>query len=370
MINNRKTCCFFNFASHYREEIYLKMEEELNADFYFGDVENDKIKKIDYKLFKRQVTELHSIRLFSNFVIVKKAVFLAFKPYSHHIITGEYYNISTWLIMVLNMLLGKKTYLWTHGWYGNETFIKKTIKKIYFSLSTAVFLYGDYAKKLMIKEGFSENKLHVIYNSLDYEQQLIMRNELKENNYFKSLFGNENPVIIFTGRITKVKKLEQLLEAQKKLIDLNYPINVFIVGDGPERDKLVSFSEDQGLSRYTHFFGSCYDEQLIAEFYYNANVCVSPGNVGLTGIHSMTYGCPVISHDNFYEQMPEFEVIVNRQTGFFFEQNNIEDLVLKINEVLKLNKEELRKNCFKMIDSKFNTRYQIEVFKKILTSTL
>jgi glycosyltransferase involved in cell wall biosynthesis len=366
MNDNRKICCFFNFASHYREEIYLKMEEELNADFYFGDVENEKIKKIDYKLFKRKINELHTIRLFSNFVIVKKSVFLVFKPYSNYIITGEYYNISTWFMMILNRLFGKKTYLWTHGWYGNETFIKKIIKKLYFSLSTGVFLYGDYAKNLMVKEGFLDNKLHVIYNSLDYECQLKIRNELNSKPLYNTIFGNDNPVIVFTGRITKVKKLEMLLEAQKKLIDSNIPINVFILGDGPEMNKIKLCSESLGIKDEVRFYGSCYDEQLIAEFYYNANICVSPGNIGLTGIHSMTYGCPVISHDNFHEQMPEFEVIVDGETGFFFQQNNIEDLVLKINEILKLNKEELRNNCFKMIDSKFNTRYQIEIFKNII----
>lgn len=366
MRNNRKICCFFNFASHYREEIYLKMEKELDADFYFGDIENGKIEKIDYRLFKRKINEFHTIRLFSNFVIVKKALFLVFKPYSNYIITGEYYNISTWLMMMINVLLGKKTYLWTHGWYGNENFIKKNIKKIYFSLSTGVFLYGDYAKKIMIEEGFSSKKLHVIYNSLDYENQLKIRNKLYSKPLYNTIFGNDNPVIIFTGRITKLKKLDILLKAQKKLIESNSPINVFILGDGPEFNNLKFYSKGLGIKNEVHFYGSCYDEQLIAEFYYNANVCVSPGNVGLTGIHSVTYGCPVISHNNFCEQMPEFEVIVNRETGFFFQQNNLEDLVLKIKEVLKLNKEELRNNCFKMIDSKFNTRCQIEVFKNII----
>lgn len=365
MENKGKICCFFNYASHYREEIYLKMEKELDANFYFGDVENGKIKKTDYQLFKGKIKELHTIRLFSNFVIVKKSLLLVFKPYSIYIITGEYYNISTWYIMLLNRLLGKKTYLWTHGWYGDESFVKKSIKKIYFSFATGLFLYGDYARELMIKEGFLGKKLHVIYNSLDYEKQLEIRNKLVSKPLYKNIFGNDNPVVIFTGRITTVKKLDMLLQAQKKLIDSSNPINVFILGDGPESDNLKVLAEKLHINNEVHFYGACYDEQLIADFYYNADVCVSPGNVGLTGIHAMTYGCPVISNDNFCEQMPEFEVIVNGETGCFYEQNNIEDLGVKIEKILELDKKELRDNCFKVIDSKFNTRYQIEVFKNI-----
>lgn len=36
------------------------------------------------------------------------------------------------------------------------------------------------------------------------------------------------------------------------------------------------------------FYGSCYDEQTNAELIYNADMCVAPGNVGLTAIHAMT----------------------------------------------------------------------------------
>ncbi|MEZ4897633.1 MAG: hypothetical protein R2806_12390 [Saprospiraceae bacterium] len=64
----------------------------------------------------------------------------------------------------------------------------------------------------------------------------------------------------------------------------------------------------------------------LSTFFYNSAVCVSPGNIGLTGVHSMSFGCPVISHNNFVEQMPEFEIIREGETGYFFQQNNILDL--------------------------------------------
>ena len=54
----------------------------------------------------------------------------------------------------------------------------------------------------------------------------------------------------------------------------------------------------------------CYNEEANAELLYNASVCVCPAEVGLTAIHSLLFGTPVVSNDNFDEQMPEFESII------------------------------------------------------------
>ena len=44
---------------------------------------------------------------------------------------------------------------------------------------------------------------------------------------------------------------------------------------------------------------------------------------------------PVISHDKFDIQMPEYEAIIDDLTGSFYEYNNIDDLVLKIHHWIK-----------------------------------
>lgn len=361
-----RICAIFNYAPHYREEIFDKMEQSFDIDFFFGDVEINKIKKVNYQIFDKEPTDLKTIKIFGFFTWIKGSIKLCFKNYNYYILTGEPYCLSSWLVLILNIFLRKKTYLWSHGWYGDENNLKKIIKKVYFKLSTGVFLYGDYAKEKMIAEGLSSEKLNVIYNSLSYEKQLVIRNGLKEKNIYADYFQNDYPVLIFTGRLTVVKKLEQLVNAQKKLIDAGNYCNVFIVGDGPDRKHLMDLIQSYKIGNYVHFFGECYDENKIADFYYNANCCISPGNVGLTGIHSMTYGCPVISHDNFCDQMPEFEVIRDGVSGAFFKQDDIESLVSAITNVLKLDRDIIRENCFNIIDQSFNTRTQIEILKRVI----
>ena len=94
---------------------------------------------------------------------------------------------------------------------------------------------------------------------------------------------------------------------------------------------------------------------------------MSPGNVGLTCIHSLSYGTPVCTHNNFFNQMPESEIITDGKNGIFFEENSLEDLKEKIifwfdNLHGKYSKEFIRKK----IDESYNPANQIKIFNNII----
>ena len=109
-----------NFPSHYRENIFLKMEDELNSDFVFGNTDIKTINTVDFNKFKKKPILLKTIKIFGPVNYIKGSLKFCFKPYKKYLLTGEYYCISVWMILITNMLIKKKTYLWTHGWYGNE----------------------------------------------------------------------------------------------------------------------------------------------------------------------------------------------------------------------------------------------------------
>lgn len=365
-------CCIFNYGSHYRKSIYQLMDQELKCDFFFGDNLPGNIKKMDYHSLKGYKKSLRNIWLFNNFYWQKNSVNLVFKPYKHYLIDGEPYCISSWIILILAKMLGKKTYCWTHGWYGKEGNLKRNLKKIFFGLAHHIFLYGDYAKSLMLKEGFKASKLSCIYNSLDYELQLSLRKVMVPGEIYKKYFKNNNPVLIFTGRLTPEKKLSMLLDALARLNSMSYPVNLILVGSGEMTDSLKELGKSLQIDKQVWFYGACYDEKELSELIYNADLCVSPGNVGLTAIHAMTYGTPVLTHNNYPFQGPEFEAIEESKTGTFFDHDNLESLVVQIQFwfSLPLNREQIRSNCFKVIDTKYNPFYQINVLKEQLISPI
>lgn len=366
-----RVCCIFNLAAHYRAPIYKLIDKEIKSDFFIGDNVKSPMKKMNYSELSGFKGELKNIYLLGNIYSQKGAIKTVFSDYKHYIITGEPHCISTWIILLLARFTTKKTYLWTHGWYGDETSLKKYAKKVFFGLANHILLYGDYARKLMIEEGFYPEKLHCIYNSLDYDTQLAVRKSLKESDIFKNRFHNNYPVLCYVGRIQKSKRLDILIESIE-LLWKKYEklVNLVIVGKESDDAGIEGIVENYKLSDNVWFYGPSYDENELGAIFFNSNLCVSPGNVGLTAIHSLTYGCPIITHNSFENQGPEFESITPGVTGDFFEEKNIDDLAFKINTWLELhptNDDIIRKECYKVIDDKYNPHYQIQLLKSLLT---
>jgi glycosyltransferase involved in cell wall biosynthesis len=221
----------------------------------------------------------------------------------------------------------------------------------------------------MLQNRFNENKLTVIYNSLNYSAQLPIRNRLRFSQIYSNHFENNNPVILFIGRLTKIKKIPIILHAIYNLKISGINCNLAIVGEGEEHAKLIELSTKLSIDTNVWFYGPCRDEEKIAELIYNSKAMVSPGNVGLNAIHSLMYGTPVITHSTFSLQMPEFESIILSSTGSFFEYDSIKDLCEHIKHWIFLHDSErkiIRERAFTTIDSFFNPTYQLNKFSMIL----
>lgn len=360
--------CFFNRSSiHYRKNIYMLMDKELPCDFYFGDSRPGKIEPVPYELLEHFKGELHNVTI-GPFYWQKGLLKLLKSDYTDFITPGETYCLSTWVMLFLAKRYKKNIFLWTHGAYGDEKGFKKRLAIRSKSKAKGVFLYGEYAKNILVKWGVPESKLHVIYNSLSYDEQLPLRKSITPSDFYQKHFSNDNSNIVFIGRLTSVKKLDQILKAVALLKEQGLLFNVTFIGDGTEKQKLEALTNELDLQNNVWFYGACYDEKKIAEFLYNADLCVSPGNVGLTAMHAMTFGCPVISHDNFPLQMPEFEAIEEGKTGGFFKENDINSLAETIKKWQTNcgDREEIRKACYKVIDEKYNPHLQVEIIKKVI----
>jgi len=365
-------CSINNLAPHYRYAMFALMDQQLNCDFYIGDRIATPILPMNVDALKGYRKTLTFIPLPGNFYWQKGAVRIAFDSYKYYLVDGEPYCLSNWLILLITKLLRKKTWLWSHGWYGDENLLKKVVKKIFFHLSDKVLLYGDYARNLMIAQGFDAYKLVCIYNSMDYDKQVKIRASLSDAAIYTTHFNNDDPVLIYIGRIKKEKKVDQLITAGRELNDKGKPCNLVIIGEEVEETRTRSLVSGYSLNDRVWFVGPLFDESRLGEFIYHADVCVSPGNVGLTAIHCLTYGTPVITHDHFPRQGPEFEAITPGVTGAFFNENSVADLCEKIIPWLSLTpekRESTRQACYKTIAGKYNPQYQIAVLKNLINVT-
>ena len=368
--NSFKVCCIFNYAPHYRLPIFQLMGDKLKVDFYFCDrlPYTDSIKKIDYKLlptFKKELklNKLRSRNLWDGLFC------LAFKPYKIFIITPDYRSPSQWLFLLACKLMGKKVVAWWHGvapgYNGNGKDWKEM--KRFFRHLDGNFIYGDKAREYMEKINFPAKNKITIYNSLDYEVSLSKRNENLLSPIYKDYFGNEYPILLFIGRLTKIKKLDMLIAAHEMLIEKGIKTNVVFIGSGEDTNNLKNSIPTERRD-YFWFRGAVYNENEISIMLYNADLCVSPGNVGLTSIHALYYGLPTLTNNNFLTQMPEHECIIPGKTGDFFEDGSIESMTAKIEEwfTAAIDRDEIRNKCYEVADRCFNPYKQIEVIKQMI----
>lgn len=364
----KNSICFItNIAPHYRFPIFHLMDQQLQCDFYIGDRVESPIKTFDYTLLKHYRKTLHN-HFLGHFYWQSGSIGKIFSPYNIYILDGEPYCISAWLILILAKILGKKTIAWTHGWYGKERGLRKLIKKTHFRLFSKIMLYNEYSKKLMADIGFDEKRLYCIANSLDTDHNKELRGHLSQTDIYKKHFNNEYPTIIYCGRIQKSKKLGMILDAMRLLKEEGHNLNAIFVGKDVDQVNLQGRISELGLDAHTWLYGPCYDDKKLSELFYNAHLCVSPGNVGLTAIHALSYGCPVVTHDSFPYQGPESEAIRPGITGDFFKYDDLADLVRLIKKWISVGKEQrtnIHKAAFEEIDRKWNIHNQIETLKKI-----
>ena len=176
----KRIAMLFPYTPSYREAIYKLMDQELDVDWFFcGDAKRN-LKMFDYSLLRNCNLSMKEKKIFGPVVYYKGIKDLNLQQYDVIICAGVIRSISEWWLL---QKWGKgmkkpRIYLWTHGWYGKENYIQKVIKKFFFRKVDGFFLYGDYARKEMLKEGFDAKRLHVIKNSLDYDKQMELRKSI------------------------------------------------------------------------------------------------------------------------------------------------------------------------------------------------
>jgi len=274
---------------------------------------------------------------------------------------GSPYDLTTWALTMVGRILGTEVLLWTHGLQGEESGLKWVVRKCLYELSRGLLLYGDHAKRLLIAKGFPAERLHVIYNSLDdCEQEEVFRRITEQDRAaFRRSIGiqaNER-LICFTGRLQPVKRLPSLLQALALVVQRGMHVHLVLVGDGSERAKLESLSAELGLTRLVHFLGAVYDESRLGLVISASDLAVVPSGAGLTVMHSLAYGTPVLLHDKVEEHFPEWEAVREEETGWFYRWGEVSDCANKIIDALfpKPRKHGVTAMCQSMIRNRYNT---------------
>lgn len=117
--------------------------------------------------------------------------------------------------------------------------------------------YDRYDKVVCVSETVKRSFRKVIGSSTD---ACVLYNVNDEADILRKAAAFEvrklEPVTFLTvGRLSYEKGNDRLLDACKMLKDAGYAFNIWLVGDGPEREKLMQQASDSGLKEQISFLG-------------------------------------------------------------------------------------------------------------------
>ncbi|HDR9030068.1 glycosyltransferase [Burkholderia vietnamiensis] len=277
--------------------------------------------------------------------------------------------VTTWIAALVARLMKKRVIFWGHGFLSPERDLKNYIRKIFFSLASAMYLYGYRAKVIAKEFGFQSERLYVGFNSLDYDRQLIERSRLDSKNHSSkgrdgcSICPDVGAIsLLGVSRLTAKCQYDVLIKALAAVsAKSEKKFNLTLIGSGPEESRLKELAKSLGVN--VEFLGEIYEEDVVAQYIFDADAVISPGKVGLTAMHALMFGTPVVTHGDMSRQMPEAEAVVEDISGILFKYGDVIDLMRALQKIpiLVENRDEVRISCYRIMDEIYNPRRQLEV---------
>lgn len=168
--------------------------------------------------------------------------------------------------------------------------------------------------------------------------------------------NNLKPVILWVGRMIKLKNPQHAILAANELNNLGYDFELNFVGDGPLRYKLERMVNRLNLSEKVNFFGSKKTEE-VRKYMESANIFLftSDRNEGWGAVlnEAMNSGCAVIG-SHIAGSVPF--LIKDGKNGLIYESGNIKHLVSCLKTVINNSKKcnDLGIQAYKSISEQWN----------------
>ncbi|MDZ7611995.1 MAG: glycosyltransferase family 4 protein [Candidatus Moranbacteria bacterium] len=232
-------------------------------------------------------------------------------------------------------------------------FLKKIVQFL-FSQADVIVAQSSNTKNNAISHYSPKNEIKII--PLPYEKTNLSKKSRDE----LGLKGDEK-YIVGIGRMVKRKGFEYFIEALSKL-DKN--VKGIIIGEGPEKEKLLKLADKKGAKNKLILPGFVSDEE---KFHYlcNSDVFVLSSlheGFGIVLQEAMEAGLPIVATNNG----GQVDFIEEGKNGYLVEPKNAEKLAEKIEEILfnKDTREKMTKNNLKKIDD-FNLENIADLYLKL-----
>lgn len=185
-----------------------------------------------------------------------------------------------------------------------------------------IMVANDYVKDMVIRKIGSLEK--IIVNPLPIDT--IFLENLNSTQTYKGKY------FLYVGRIGKEKNLYFLLDVFCELTKFDNSFRLYLVGDGPERENLISYSKSIKIDDKISFLGYRPQREIVDLYKYSQGVIFvsKTETLGLVVLEAMSCGAIV-----FTLNVPPFNTIIsNLHNGVLVDKEEKEYFAKKILDVI------------------------------------
>jgi 1,2-diacylglycerol 3-alpha-glucosyltransferase len=240
--------------------------------------------------------------------------------------------------------------------YGYDKNIIDIYKNIYllncFSYADHYMTVSESCKKELIEEHIINHEIEVLPFLIDTK---LFYPTIK-NNY--NPINKNNITILFVGRVTKEKNIDELIELCNKLKD-NINFNVIICGEGLYIDELKLKTLNITNCNF-YFMGKVKREDLYI-YYNSADIYINPSfteTMGFTTLEAMACKLLVVGRN----ASGTMDIIKHKYNGYLY--NNIDELVDIIKYIINNNNDIIINNAYEYV-----IQYSVEKYTNYLLNS-
>lgn len=305
---------------------YTNLDRYYNPSGFFDKViiafisnENRVYQEYGYKVYEikrrrnKLITYLNLILLIIKISIIEKV----------DILRSYDCSANGFIITFISKILNKKSVVSIHC---DPSFYTKTkLEKIFFKYSlnfshqirvTSTDIFNKINKRY-------KNKTNITYNKINLKLYRPANNISKK----KDVHSLD---LVTVGRLVESKDHITIIKALKILKNENR-IQLTIIGDGPEREKLQDYVSSNNLNNNVVFLGAIPNNKLV-EYFSQSDCFVFPSiseGFGMALVEAQAAGLPIIAAD-----IPGTKDIINNKNALLFEPQNHKQLSCEIQKLM------------------------------------
>lgn len=221
---------------------------------------------------------------------------------------GDFKYLTLYYSLIAKIIFGTKVFVHGQGGYKKDSLAKRIAYSALVFLANGYIAYNEYAANSLKQclPRFLRSKVSYVNNSLYLKP-------------VEAINKSPNMEIAYIGRLREGSHVEMLAQACKAA---SLRLNVVGMASPEEQQRLFQIHHD------IIFHGALFDEEQIKNALKDCLAGAYAGDAGLSVVHYMALGLPVVVHSDIQRHMgPEPAYVIDEVNGVLFQRGNIEALI-------------------------------------------